>query len=63
MPINNTNKIVNSNLFPLKKDKIYRLCHEVSKILVGESSLIGIRAPIKIFGALYGQYSELLRFF
>jgi protein phosphatase len=63
MPVNGGSKIMNSNIFPLKKDKIYRLCHEVSKILIGESSLIGIRAPIKIFGSIYGQYSELIRFF
>ena len=29
----NSSKFNNSNLFPLKKDKIYRLCHETSKIL------------------------------
>lgn len=33
MPTNGVSKIINSNLFPLKKDKIYRLCHETSKIL------------------------------
>lgn len=27
MPTNGVSKIINSNLFPLKKDKVYRLCH------------------------------------
>lgn len=59
----NTSKFNSSNLFPLKKDKIYRLCHETSKILATESSLIGVRSPVKIFGSLYGRHSELLRIF
>lgn len=63
MPANGMSKIINSNLFPLKKDKIYRLCHETTKILASESSLIGVRSPLKIFGSIYGQHSELLRFF
>jgi hypothetical protein len=63
MPANASSKLTNSNIFPLKKDKIYRLCLEVSKILATESSFIGIRAPTKVFGSLYGQHSELLRFF
>lgn len=52
----NTSKFNSNSLFPLKKDKIYRLCHETSKILAGESSLIGVRSPVKIFGGLYGRH-------
>lgn len=63
MPVNGGSKVMNTSLFPLKKDKIYRLCHETAKILIAESSLIGIRAPVKVFGSIYGQHAELLRFF
>lgn len=63
MPLNGVSKIINSAVLPFKKDKIYRLCQEVSKILASESSLIGVRSPVKIFGSIYGQQSELLRFF
>jgi hypothetical protein len=66
LPTNNNTTItkpINSTVFPIKKDKAHRLCLEVSKILSGESSFICIRAPTKIFGSLYGQHTELLRFF
>lgn len=63
MPMGGVSKLTNSTIFPLKKDKVYRLCHETSKILASESSLIGVRSPVKIFGSLYGRHSDLLRIF
>ena len=63
MPKNGISKLNGSNFFPFKKDKIYRLCQETSKILMNETTLVGARAPVKVFGSLYGRYSEVLRFF
>ena len=63
MPKNGVSKLNGSNFFPFKKDKVYRLCEEVSKILANETSLVGSRAPVKVFGSLYGRYTEVLRFF
>ena len=63
MPKNGVSKLNGSSFFPFKKDKIYRLCQETSKILMNETSLVGARAPVKVFGSLYGRYSEVLRFF
>lgn len=28
-----------------------------------EQSLLKVRAPVKVFGDLYGQYSDLMKFF
>lgn len=56
-------KPLNSPLFPFKKDKIVRLCQEASKLVLGESSLIGVRPPVKIFGSIYGRFHDLLRLF
>ena len=57
MPKNGVSKLNGSNFFPFKKDKVYRLCEEVSKILANETSLVGSRAPVKVFGSLYGRYT------
>lgn len=59
----NQQKPLNSSLFPFKKEKVIRLCQEASKIVLKESSLLGVRAPVKIFGSVYGRFYDLLRVF
>lgn len=56
-------KSLNSTLFPFKKDKVVRLCQEASKLVLSESSLMGVRSPVKIFGSIYGRFFDLLRLF
>ena len=48
---------------PFKLKEIYNLIKEVSPILEKEKSLIRIRSPCKIFGNIYGDYNDLMRFF
>lgn len=52
-----------STLFPFKKDKVIRLCQQASKLVINESSLVGVRPPVKIFGSIYGRFYDLLRLF
>ena len=49
--------------FKFQKDEIIYLTDEVIKILSKENSLIKIRSPCKIFGNIYGLYSDLMRYF
>ena len=62
MPQNQSLKMP-STIFPFKRDKIIRLCQESSKILVDETSLIGVKAPAKIYGSLYGRFYDLIQIF
>ncbi len=52
-----------TSLFPFKKDKVVRLCQEASKLVLKESSLVGVRPPVKIFGSIYGRFFDLIRLF
>ncbi|EGR31094.1 ser thr protein phosphatase family protein, putative [Ichthyophthirius multifiliis] len=47
----------------IKKEYIHKLCDEVQKVFEKEPMLLRLRAPIKIFGNLNGQYEDLMRFF
>ena len=49
--------------FPFEKEEILYLTEEVIKIISKEKSLIKIRSPCKIFGNLYGIYTDLMRYF
>lgn len=49
--------------FPFKLESIIVLCDTVIKILKNTPSLIHLRAGVKIFGSLHGQFGDLLRFF
>lgn len=57
-------KNITTGMFPFKKEKINRLCEEVV-LLLSElpSSVVYMRAPVKVFGCLYGRYHDLLRLF
>ena len=49
--------------FKFQKDEISYLADEVIKIISKENSLIKIRSPCKIFGNIFGIYSDLMRYF
>ena len=49
--------------FPFKNEEIIYLMDEVIKIISKENSLIKIRSPCKIFGNIYGLYTDLMRYF
>jgi len=48
---------------PFTYDEIDYLINEAAKLFTKDDSLIKIRSPAKIFGNLYGQYNDLMRFF
>jgi hypothetical protein len=52
-----------TSLFPFKRDKVVRLCQEATKLVSKESSLVGVRPPVKIFGSIYGRFFDLMRLF
>jgi hypothetical protein len=47
----------------LHKDYIISLIKNCKALVEKSPSLLRLRHPIKIFGSLYGQYNDLLRFF
>lgn len=49
--------------FPLKSELIIALCDQVQAILEKQPIVLKVRAPIKIFGDVHGQYTDLMRFF
>mmetsp|Transcript_7873 Transcript_7873/g.15232 ORF Transcript_7873/g.15232 Transcript_7873/m.15232 type:complete len:727 (-) Transcript_7873:9299-11479(-) len=56
------NTPVNSK-FPFRKEHVYALTEECERILKSQPMVLRLRAPIKIFGDIHGQYSDLMRFF
>ena len=52
-----------STLFPFKREKVVRLSQETARVVLKESSLVGVRPPAKIFGSIYGRFFDLLRLF
>ena len=48
---------------PFTDDQILELLKEVKPLFDKERSLLRIRSPCKIFGNLYGEYNDLMRFF
>ena len=51
------------NRMQIKKESILVLIQECEEILKQEPNVIKMRAPVKIFGSLNGQYVDLLRTF
>jgi diadenosine tetraphosphatase ApaH/serine/threonine PP2A family protein phosphatase len=49
--------------FALAADDVIHLCNLVQPILEAEPTLLQLSAPIKIFGDLHGQYTDLMRIF
>ncbi len=53
----------NAKTFCLQITEITALCQRVRNLLLEESSLVEIDAPVNICGDIHGQYSDLLRLF
>uniref|UniRef100_A0A7S4AY70 Serine/threonine-protein phosphatase n=1 Tax=Chrysotila carterae TaxID=13221 RepID=A0A7S4AY70_CHRCT len=49
--------------FPISASDILQLCETVQPVIEAEPTLLKLSAPIKIFGDLHGQYSDLMRLF
>ncbi|KAM1996538.1 hypothetical protein ACFX15_029477 [Malus domestica] len=49
--------------FFLDCNEIADLCDSAERIFSGEPSVLQLRAPIKIFGDLHGQFGDLMRLF
>ncbi|KAL6506501.1 Serine/threonine-protein phosphatase bsl2 [Orobanche gracilis] len=50
-------------LFFLDCNEIADLCDSAERIFASEPSVLQLRAPIKIFGDLHGQFGDLMRLF
>ena len=55
-------KEMHDNL-PFTMEDIDSLLNETYKILSKEPTLVKIKSPAKVFGNLFGQYNDLMRFF
>ncbi|KAJ7513888.1 hypothetical protein O6H91_23G018500 [Diphasiastrum complanatum] len=49
--------------FFLDFNEISELCDSVERLFAHESSVLRIKAPVKIFGDLHGQFGDLMRLF
>ena len=49
--------------FLLEPKEINDLCESAEAIFAQESSVLQVRAPVKIFGDLHGQFGDLMRIF
>ena len=58
-----TKTVTDPNRMQIKKDLILTLIQECEDILKQEPNVIRMRAPVKVFGNLHGQYVDLLRIF
>ncbi len=51
------------NKLPFTKDEIDTLISEATKVISKEPSLVRVKSPAKVFGNIFGQYNDLMRFF
>lgn len=58
-----SNKINFFSQSNLKKDLIIRLCDEMEQIFMRDPIMLKLKWPIKIFGNINGNLSDLMRFF
>ncbi|MCQ2820036.1 MAG: metallophosphoesterase [archaeon] len=51
--------------YPFMKDKeaILSLISDCKKLLMNSPTVITLRSPIKIYGSIFGQYNDLIRYF
>lgn len=61
---NNELELVHQSIHTIfSKDDILTLLKEVAKTVYKDSTLIKIKSPVKVFGNIFGQYYDLMRFF
>ncbi|KAJ3449818.1 serine/threonine-protein phosphatase pp1 isozyme [Anaeramoeba flamelloides] len=58
-----TKKTQNNRNLRLRKNEIYLLIEHAKEIMLNQSTLLEICAPIKICGDIHAQYFDLLQFF
>ncbi|AFZ81481.1 Ser/Thr protein phosphatase family member protein [Theileria equi strain WA] len=51
------------SMFPIPWKDINTLCSMVYQIIKQEDTVLTLRAPIKIYGDIHGQYNDLMRLF
>mmetsp|Transcript_19925 Transcript_19925/g.43464 ORF Transcript_19925/g.43464 Transcript_19925/m.43464 type:complete len:850 (-) Transcript_19925:76-2625(-) len=51
------------NRFLLHAMEVSQLCDQVLDVLKGQDMVLHLRAPIKVYGDLHGQYLDLMRLF
>lgn len=61
--VNNKDLEALHSSLPFTKDELDILLKETARIVHKEKTLLSIRSPVKIFGNLFGQYYDLMRFF
>jgi len=49
--------------FPFEPSMILELCDKAQSIIESQPILLDLKPPAKIFGALHGHYSDLMRYF
>ena len=49
--------------FCITRHEVFTLCENVERILQKEPMCLQLRAPIKVFGDIHGQFSDLMRLF
>lgn len=49
--------------FEFKPELIIELCNHAEAILQSQPIVLRVNSPIKVFGDIHGQYSDLMRFF
>jgi len=49
--------------FLLHSAEVAQLCDQVLEILKGQDMMLKLRAPIKVYGDIHGQYLDLMRLF
>ncbi|OMJ90431.1 hypothetical protein SteCoe_7238 [Stentor coeruleus] len=49
--------------FGFRREHIFALTEECENIVKSQPMVLKLRAPIKIFGDIHGQYADLMRFF
>ena len=54
---------ISNKLNEITKEDIISLINEAKNIIEKDKSLLKVRSPCKIFGNIFGQYTDLMRFF
>ena len=49
--------------FPFKKAQVIELAKECYNVMRKQPAIVSVRLPVKIFGNLYGGFTDLMRFF